>query len=190
VATYRVQMSFPYDSSFPRDAISINPHFNGSDPQALANALKANLIAFTPVADKPFTIKVYEAGHAPPNFPLAVAQQAGTPVASNMPREIALCLSYYTTYNRPRFRGRLYLPGWWYTSVPQVRPTAALTDEVIKFPAQVLAKALPSQTNWVVYSKREGKSQGGVTDVWCDNEWDTQRSRGLKADARSTGKVA
>lgn len=190
MATYRVQMQFPYDTSFPRDAITINPHYNGSDPQALASALKANLIAFTPVADKPFTIKVYDAMKAPPNFPLATAVQSGTPVASSMPREIALCLSYYTTYNRPRYRGRLYLPGWWFTSVPQVRPTQAITDQALLFPSQVLTKAMPAQTNWVVYSPREGKAQGGVTDIWVDNEWDTQRSRGLKADARSVGKVA
>jgi hypothetical protein len=27
-----------------------------------------------------------------------------------------------------------------------------------------------------------------VTDWWVDNEWDTVRSRGLKADSRITGK--
>lgn len=183
-------MTFPYDSSFPRDAITVNPHFNGSDPQALANALKTNLIAYTPVADKPFTIKVYDATKAPPNFPLAVASQSGVPPASGLPRELALCLSYYTTYNRPRYRGRLYLPAWWFTAAPQTRPTSGLCDDVLKFANNVLAKSMPAQTNWVVYSQREGKSQGGVTDIWCDNEWDTQRSRGLKADTRSTGKVA
>jgi hypothetical protein len=185
MATYRCTLSFPMDTAFPRDAITITPHYNGSDPQALANALKANLIAFTPVADKPFTIKVYDALKAPPNFPLATASQSGNPPGSTNPREVALCLSYYSTYNRPRFRGRLYLPASWYTAAAQVRPTQAMIDAALTFPAKVLNNAMPSQTNWVVYSPTEGKSQGGVTNWWVDNEWDTVRSRGLKADTRA-----
>lgn len=187
---YRVSMSFPYDTSLPKDAITLNPHFNASDPAPLLAALKANLIAYTPVAANPFTLKAYVAGAPTPNYPVATASQSGTPPTSSCPREIALCLSYYTTYNRPRYRGRLFLPASWLTAVVNVRPTNALQQAVLDFATGVLTKSLPAQANWIVWSDREKKSQGGVTDIWCDDEWDTQRSRGLSATQRKTAKVS
>jgi hypothetical protein len=182
-------MAFPYDSALPKDVVSINPHYNGSDPQQLANALKTNLQGYTPVGPHPFTIKVYDALAPPPSYPLATATQEGTAPSSQCPREIALCLSYFSTYNRPRFRGRLYLPVSWFTSVVNVRPSGAVITGALDFAPSVLTKALPSQTNWVVWSAVEKKSQGGVSDVWVDDEWDTIRSRGLSPTTRQTAKV-
>jgi hypothetical protein len=189
VATYKVSLSFPYDSALPRDAVTVNPHYNGSDPDALAAALKANLIAYNPITTAPFTIKVYDALKAPPSYPLATASQTGTPPQAGTPRELALCLSYFSTYNRPRYRGRLYLPAWWFTSVVNVRPSGAIMTGALNFATAVLTKSLPAQTNWVVFSPRDGKSQGGVSDIWVDDEWDTVRSRGLKATTRQTAKI-
>lgn len=189
MATYKVSMSFPFDTALPKDAITLNPHFNGSDPDALAQALKANLIAYNPVTTKPFTIKVYDATKAPPSYPLATASQAGTPAPSQCPREIAICLSYYSTYNRPRYRGRLYLPASWFTSTVNVRPTGAIITAALGFASSVLTKSLPAQTNWVLYSKVDGKSQGGVNNIWVDDEWDTMRSRGMAPTSRQTATV-
>jgi hypothetical protein len=39
----------------------------------------------------------------------------------------------------------------------------------------------------VVWSRKKA-SAAQVTDWWVDNEWDTIRSRGLKADSRVSGK--
>jgi hypothetical protein len=39
-----------------------------------------------------------------------------------------------------------------------------------------------------VYSTTEKKSQGAVSDAWVDDEWDTVRSRGLRASSRVTVK--
>jgi hypothetical protein len=161
MAVFRLSLSMPYDTALPRDAITLNPHFTGDDAQLLANAIKANCIANNHIADKPFTIKIYDAMKAPPSYPLATAAQTGAVPSSAAPRDMALCVSYYTTYNRPRFRGRLYLP----------------------------ATNLPSQTVWTVFSKTEMKSQGAVNNLWVDNEWDTQRKRGLAPDARELGTV-
>ena len=61
---------------------------------------------------------------------------------------------------------------------------------MLTFATQVLTKSLPANHNWVVWSQKLRKSQGGVSDVWCDDEWDTVRSRGLKATTRTTAKVA
>src|SRR3954454_23607146 len=142
MAVYRVQLQFPYDSALPRDVVSINPHYNGSDPAAIASALKANLLAYTPTADKPWTIKVYDAKKPPPSFPLATQQNNATTPNSGIPREVAVCLSYYAVYNRPRFRGRLYLPTSWFTSVVNVRPSGAVQTAVLGFATAVLTKSL------------------------------------------------
>jgi hypothetical protein len=190
VPIYRVNMSFPMDTALPKDALTINPHFNASDPAALLAALKTNLQNYNPVTTHPFALKAYVAGNPPPNYPVATAGQTGTPPTSSCPREIALCLSYFSTYNRPRYRGRLYLPASWFTAVVNVRPSGAIIDAVLEFAHLVLGQGLPAQANWVMWSDRDGKSQGGVSDIWCDDEWDTIRSRGLSATSRTTGKMA
>jgi hypothetical protein len=186
MATYRVSMQFPFDSTLPKDVISINPHYNATDPQALVNALAANLKNTTYVSTHPFTLKAYDAAKAPPSYPLAIASQSGTAPNSGVPREVAICLSYYSTYNRPRFRGRLFLPPTWFSAVANVRPTGAIISAALAFATDVLTKSLPSQTNWVVWSDVEKKSQGGVSDCWVDDEWDTIRSRGLSPTTRQT----
>lgn len=187
MAVFRVQLNFPFDSTLPRDKVSINPHYNGSDPQQLADALKANLIAYNPVTTAPFDIKVYDAKKAPPSYPLATASQSGTPPASSTPREVAICLSYYAQWNRPRYRGRLYLPAWWFTATVNVRPSGAIMTAALGFANSVLTKTLPAGTFWTVYSG-VGGFDAQVTDIWCDDEWDTIRSRGLRATTRQTAK--
>ena len=113
--------------------------------------------------------------------------QTGTPPASGIPREIALCLSYYTTYNRPRYRGRLFLPAHWLTNIPQLRPLDSEMTKALGFATSVLQAGMPAQTNWVVWSTIEKKSMGGVNNIWCDDEWDTMRSRGLGPTKRTVG---
>lgn len=184
MATFRVSLAFPFDTALPKDVITINPHFSGQDAQALANALHANLIAANPTAGKPFTVKVYDAATPPPSYPLATVSEPGTPPGSSMPREVALCCSYYTTYNRPRYRGRLYLPVSWFTAVVNLRPSQAIMDAALAFIKTVFGTGMPASTNWVVYSQVEKKAQGGVNKLWIDDEWDTVRSRGLTATQR------
>jgi hypothetical protein len=185
---FRVSLSFPCDGTLPRDAVTINPHFNGTDAQGLATALKNNLLAWNPTATAPVNIKVYDAGKPPPSFPLATASNPGSPPVSGNPREVALCLSYYTTYNRPRYRGRLYLPASWFGTGMGVKPTSGIMNAALAFGAEILRKSLPSGTVWTVYSTTEKKSQGAVSDAWVDDEWDTVRSRGLRASSRVTVK--
>jgi hypothetical protein len=189
MAVYRVAMQFPFDSTLPRDLVTINPHYFGDNPGALLAAIKTNLNAWAPTAGKQFTLKAYDAAALPPSYPLATVVQDGTLSTTPIPREIALCLSYYTTYNRPRYRGRLFLPASWFSVAPGVRPTATAMQEALAFATAVLSKSLPATHNWVLWSRVARKSQGGVSDVWVDDEWDTVRSRGLRATERVTGKV-
>lgn len=180
----RVQLGFPYDSALPRDVITLNPHFETPNATALAAALKQNILNYTPTADKPATIKVYDALKAPPSYPLATETIGGTPATAGGPREVALCLSYYAGVNRPTFRGRLYLPAWWFGVSYPVRPTTAVCDAALLF-ADVLTKNLPATTWWSLYSHKN-RSAAQVSDLWVDDEWDTVRSRGLKNTTRRT----
>lgn len=189
MAIYRVTMQFPRDSALPRDLITVNPHFNGDNADALLGVLQANLQAWPPTSTNPFTLKAYDAAQAPPSFPLATRTVAGTTPVTTIPREIALCLSYYTGFNRPRYRGRLFLPAGWLTTAIGLRPTLQQRDSAIQFATNVLTKTLPQGTNWVVWSKTEHKSMGGVNNVWVDDEWDTVRSRGLKPTTRTLATV-
>lgn len=188
MAIYRAQIGFHMDTAFPRDVVTINPHYFGDNAQALADALKANLIANANVAQAvPFTVKIYDAMKAPPSYPLATVSNGTGFAASQVPREVALCLSYYSTFNRPSYRGRLYLPHTLFGGGLALRPTQSQRETVGAF-ALTLAQNLPGQHNWVVFSPKLGQSNG-VTDWWVDDEWDTVRSRGLKATTRSTGTV-
>ena len=189
MANYRAQISFQLDSGFPRDAMTINPHYFGDDAQGLADRLKTNLLALSNVgALQPFTIKIYDAEKAPPSYPLAQAQNLTGFVASTAPREICLCLSYYSTWNRPGYRGRLYIPHNFIGGTVGLRPTNGHMTTVLAW-ANTLFNGLPQGTNWIVWSKKMKKGYG-VTNFWCDDEWDIQRSRGLKGTTRVTGVVA
>lgn len=111
--------------------------------------------------------------------------------ASTAPPEVALCLSFQANPSsgipQARRRGRVYL-GPWNTNVLSStgRPTSGLQNAVAaagNFLHDTLQGAVP--VRWCVYS-RVGDAMAEVTNGWCDNEWDTQRSRGRKATSRVT----
>ena len=186
----RALISFPHESALPRDAITINPHYGQVDnPQALADKLLVNLKTISTIsATIPVTIKIYDAEKPPPSFPLAQAQQGGTPPLSTTPREVALCLSYYSTYNRPRFRGRLYIPYTYITGSLGGRPTPTQRQFVLNSWGSALGRGLPPNMNLIVWSRFDKKAYG-VTNMWVDDEWDTVRSRGLKGTVRDLATI-
>jgi hypothetical protein len=187
-AVYRVAINFPFDSALPRDVVTINPHYFGDDAQALVDRLKANLISDASLgANLPFTIKAYDAVKAPPSYPLATATNGTGFTTTGVPREVALCLSYYSTWNRPGYRGRLFLPATLVGSGMGQRPSPTQRDGALRW-KNLLTNGLPAGTNWVVWSRKQQKSYG-VTNVWVDDEWDTMRSRGLKPTTRTVGTV-
>lgn len=187
MATYRAAISFPVDTTLPVDYMTINPHYGGDDPQALADRLKANLTAFTLVgATKPFTIKIYDALKAPPSYPLASSSQTGTATVSDRPRELALCLSYYSTWNRPQYRGRLFIPAQFIGGTLGPRPAAGQITSALSW-RDPLTNGLPAGHNLVIFSRVQQKAYG-VTDFWVDDEWDVMRSRGRKPTTRQTAK--
>ena len=185
MAIFRAQISFLVDGNLPADAMTINPHYFGTDYAGIALALKNNLSAFASIGPAvPFTIKLYDAEKAPPSYPLVTEVQTGTPVNSTVPRELSLCLSYYSGYNRPRSRGRVYIPSPFITGAIASRPTGAQIAEALSWNLPLTAN-LPDAHNMVVWSRMDRKS-GGVSDFWVDDEWDIVRSRGRKPTTRAT----
>lgn len=101
------------------------------------------------------------------------------------PREVALCLSYYSERNLPRNRGRLFIGPW---SSANERPSSGQIAQLTAL-KDLLADLGGVDVQWCVYSRT---TPGGLDEKfkqvsagWVDNEWDTVRSRGLKATARN-----
>ena len=187
MATYRASIWWQFDSAFPRDRVTVNPHFVGDNPGALADAIMTNLQGLPGGPTMTMGVKVYDALHAKPNPPLVERQVGVDFTFSSKNRDVALCLSYYSTYNRPRYRGRLYIPSEFLSGTIGVRPDTQQITDALNF-RHVLTTGMPPNTNWVVYSKANGASYG-VSNVWVDNEWDTQRSRGLRGTTRQVATV-
>lgn len=177
------KIQFQLDSELPRDAVSINPCYFGDDPTALCNALKTNLLANTNVgATTPFKVRVYNAEKAPPSYPLAEASNGTGSKGTGYPREVALCLSYYSTFNRPGYRGRVYIPLALIGGTAGLRPSSTQMNTTLAY-HNTLAKGLPAGHNMVVYSRKLAQSFG-VSNFWVDDEWDTVRTRGTRATTR------
>lgn len=99
------------------------------------------------------------------------------------PREVALCLSYYHERNLPRQRGRIYV-GPWAASMVEERVGQPVLDEMDRIRV-ALQNIGGIDIDWSIHSTIANKTDK-VTAGWIDNEWDTQRSRGLRATVRRT----
>ncbi len=110
----------------------------------------------------------------------------GNAPASLCPREVALCLSYFGARNLPGMRGRIFLPVAYSGSIALARPDQSLMADALDL-GRAFAAAGGTGTQWSVYSRTQGLAFS-ITDSWVDDEWDTQRSRGLNPTARMEAK--
>ena len=186
---FKLQVSMAGDSALPRDRMVITPHFNdqgvGTDPQELCEDLAA---ALSPWCNdlREITVKAYDAQGTPPVYPVGDAIiNADTYPASGAPREIALCLSFYSERNTKRNRGRLYIPWCVLSAGAGVRPTEANRIKVGTL-ATILSDLGGVDVDWCVYSRLDDAARP-VTNWWVDDEWDTIRSRGLRPTTRTAG---
>ena len=137
-------------------------------------------------------VKIYDVAGTAPNYPLFEINfdLASAPADTDLPQELALCVSYYaaqaTTIARGRRRGRIYVSGWVEGSNTDGRPNStainglldAYTDYVTSTNTlDSLTAGIWSRSNGTVYK---------IDTVWVDNEWDTQRRRGNKPTSRTT----
>ena len=195
MSTLRLQCSWKMDSAFPRDAMQINPVFDvgfnvadpsaGADAEALCEDLADALSSWDGSAAE-VTVKAYDVEGTPPVYASGQAvRNVGGIGSSGMPREIALCLSFYSGHNAPGLRGRLYIPAVFLTSAPGQRPTTAQMTNVGNL-AAVFQALGGTNVDWSIWSVRDSERHA-VTHWWVDDEWDVIRSRGLRATTRQTG---
>lgn len=193
---WKLQSSFAMDSTLPRDRMVITPHFKddgiGTDPQGLCDDLAAALSAWWIVAGE-VIVTAYDAQGSKPVYPQgnAVVNPGAAPNAS-APREVAVCLSYYSTRNIPSYRGRLFIPFCVMQSGGGVgnaglRPSSATRDKVGEL-AGIFANLGGPDVDWCVFSRRDNVARS-VSNWWVDDEWDTVRSRGLRPTTRLAGAV-
>jgi hypothetical protein len=196
MAIYRAQVSWGGDTSFPRDRMVITPHFKDTnlpgtgDVQGLADDLATGIAALTQPGSggREVIVKMYDAESHPSGPPLATKiLSPGVTPAATAPREIALCLSFFSGTNTPSRRGRLYLPVvcFWGSAISSARPTTTQQDAAAAF-VPVFTELGGVDVDWVVYS-RKNNSAHSVTNWFIDDEWDTQRRRGLRPSARKVG---
>lgn len=138
-------------------------------------------------------IKVYDLADPEPRTPVT-EQPFGIQAAlvnDDLPREVALCLSFRAEYtsgaNRARRRGRVYL-GPFNTGAlggpdagEDSRPLGALVTDVIVGAQHVLSN--PTGL-WLVWSETDAAGRFVIAG-WVDNAWDTQRRRGAAPTVRT-----
>jgi len=129
---------------------------------------------------------------AKPNYPRAsVIVGQGQAWSCTQPREIALVLSYSGEHRGNKSeRGRIYLMPQLLTSgsAMSLRPAAPILDWALSWYAES-NESLPDLggVDWKfgVWSKTYQKFKQ-TTQAWVNDDWDVQRSRGLRESTRVT----
>lgn len=189
-----VQVAAAGDSVLARDKIVNTFHLNkeggpflGTDWDALA-ADAGTLFSTLYTGTREIVTKIYDTRAAAPRFPLGSnTRNPGTQNASNGPREVACCLSYYGEHNTPHQRGRMFICATMAAMSAGPRPTIGDSNKLFAL-ADGIAGLGGLDVDWQVYSPTDGQGRN-VTNTWCDDEWDTIRSRGLDPTTRTEGTV-
>jgi hypothetical protein len=188
----RVLVSTYRNGDLPVDFIENTVYFDdfnvdptgGTDWQAFATDVRDAFRDYRLMpGDYGCSAKVYNMADPLPrpvkaSAPWMVAFRSSGPGA---PREVALCLSYYSERNLPRFRGRLYLGPF---NTPSERPNDGAMNEVMSLAPKLGAIGGPD-VDWGLWSPTRA-AFSKITAGWVDDEWDTVRSRGRKSTKRFT----
>lgn len=157
-----------------------------TSPAAVATAL---LASFTNSGAGPYFnwanvwVKVYDRAAPLHSPPIATQQYSGLGSPTLAPRQIAVCLSFYSGLNIRGQRGRIYVGPWSLSQVAEFVPTATLTL------LQTLAGNLKHPggadvIHQIVHKKTATWSN--VSNYFINNRWDTMRSRLPKETTRVT----
>jgi hypothetical protein len=131
-----------------------------------------------------------------PLLPSTGAGAPGTSASPSLPNEVALVTTFRTAQTGPRYRGRMYWPGWatnalgagnvsadaantamdnWSTLIPTVFASHGLTH-VLALPARVAYIGATGTS----HPARPMESPAVTSRNVINNHWDSQRRRGLK----------
>jgi len=198
-----VQVVLQGVSALPEDRFVNTLHFSKSSPDTFAgfaDEIAPGIIAawvalaggnvFYPELSvlRAFSVRIYNPDDAKPRQARVYTGTLPAHVGQPMPHEVAAVLSFYSTLNLPRRRGRIYLG-------PVATSTAAadgLISAAIRTKMLTLATALGNvggvDVDWQTFSRVENLRRR-VTNAWADNAWDTQRRRGIKPTTRTSAIV-
>jgi hypothetical protein len=158
--------------------------------------VNGSLINYMAPTVKEIVVKGYDTAGPAPHPPIAeTLPSSGTgflPGAA-LPSEVAVCLSLRTTpvggVIAARRRGRVFAGplnenARFAPALTAARPAAVFTNKLIALAQRLDAEAAAAGYQWVIRSIAGG-SYSDVDEVWCDNAFDTQRSRGVRPTVRN-----
>ncbi len=193
MAMHDYQVLMLNDSGLPRDHAVNILHYDTLLPETVAGTVADIVAAYQTLgtilntAYTNVTVKAYNPeGGAP-------IETLTGPVDFNGgfgPLEQALCLSYSADDNvagAPRRRGRIYLP----CTGASTRPSLTLRNQLLDFGEKLAQIGTADATTWHMLS-RVGSGTAlapvpvyrKIESISVDDEWDTQRRRGLRATSR------
>jgi hypothetical protein len=131
-------------------------------------------------------VKVYDHDDPKPRLPKATATYTptswGTPTLA--PRDVALCLSYYATNPSIKTqRGRIYIGPWNMSQVGERVPSDVL--DMMMALANGLFNIGGANVHHIVYSRKLNEIYD-LHHYWCNDTWDTMRSRDIREVTRRT----
>lgn len=194
MALYKFQVQAAGFSLLPRDRMINDLYYtrvlDSGDDEGLCLDL-ANVFKNFWYQAGEIRVNMYDQPLSGPSGPpraTAVVNQ-GSPMSPGCPQEVALCLSFWATERQnPRRRGRIYLNMGCSAFLPcTVRPSTAQITAALNL-GDELAGIGGADVSWQVFSPTDHQSED-VTNTWCDDEWDTIRSRGLRATLQTTRNV-
>lgn len=195
-----LRCAFKFHDDTPKNLAVITPHFRRqldiTDPTSGVNATQlcqdlADALALAlPGATTPFTVTAYNDQGVKPNYPMAsITKNSGAAikVVSCVP-EAAVCLSFYADQNRPRHRGRLYLPAWLLggTSGDMGRVVPSGLRTTAQACVTSFANLGGANVDWGVWSGVD-RAFYKATNYFISDAWAIQRRRGIKETARTVG---
>jgi hypothetical protein len=195
VPVYKFQISMPVSDTLVRNRFVNTIHMEhvnvqqGTDLEAICSDLVAMYSSQYENATHEVKAVAYDTD-AVPNYPRAEAiVNEGSAWQHPGPREQAICLSFCGGNGpRPRERGRIYLAPYLRSlnSPSMERPNQTILDWALSFYTES-NNSFPDigGIDWKfgVWSPTEQKFHQAQR-AWVDDEWDTLRSRGLRANTR------
>ncbi len=196
----RFKVAIPFFDEEPKNVCVITPTFRHQTWQPFEDPLPVDVDALMDDLHSKLTslsgfngrcaMSVYDVETPKPNYPIGhkVYSPTSPPNPISVVPEAAVCLSFYGDVNRPRHRGRLYLPAW------LLGATHGDMEERVGSALRTLAGHLVDQlasvgggnVDWGVWSGVDHAFHK-ATNWFVTDSWATVRSRGLAESARTEG---
>lgn len=208
MAIIRAQVRLPFLSGVPEDIATNTFHFfTTADPPGLTefeeveDRIQAAYLFAGPylssiVSRSGGTVRMYLLEDPEPRQPVyeGLVPLPAANTAASLPSEVALVLSFRGPFTsgaaNARRRNRVYIgplteDASTSSSGVAARPDPLFMDALLSFGAALADDIGGTTVRWNVYSPTDGTTFG-VIEEWVDNEFDTQRRRGLQATLRDS----